>query len=391
MLNQRYSRHALIDWFSQERVQAARFVVIGAGAIGNEVVKNLALLGAGDIAIHDFDRIEPHNLTRSVLFRESDIGRHKAEVAAARAAELDPGVQARAVPGDFWTTRDFETLRHCDCVFGCVDNFEARIRLNRLCRLAGTNLIDVAIDTRHASVEVYPLAGGRPDCACYECTLPAGVYARISQRYSCAGLRRRGLAERLLPTTIVTSSTAGALAVAAAMRLLHEPEEIHGAQRTLMETMSATSSTAPLVRSEICPGCSDLMDRMQIVACDPVIGRPLPAVASSRDASWRLSDPLILGGQCTTCGHELYGEEPAQLLLAREQDDGLAVCPACGGEMTLDIADQVTPVALEVRFAGQPIPARFAVVDSGETSVVLDFSNPRSTACQIPAARSSQG
>src|SRR6202000_1651190 len=108
----------------------------------------------------------------------------------------------------------------------------------------------------------------------------------------------------------------------------HQPEDVRGAQRTLMDTMSAASSTAPLVRSEICPGCSDLMDRLQVVACDPVIGRAHPAVTSNPDATWRLSDPLILGGQCTTCGRALHGEEPAHLLLAREQDDSLSVCPA---------------------------------------------------------------
>ena len=60
----RYARHALIDWFDQDRLRAARIAVIGAGAVGNEVVKNLALLGVGAIEIFDFDRIERHNLTR---------------------------------------------------------------------------------------------------------------------------------------------------------------------------------------------------------------------------------------------------------------------------------------------------------------------------------------
>ena len=67
MRTQRYRRHDLIDWFSQERVAAARIAVIGAGAVGNEVVKNLVLLGVGAIDVFDFDVVELHNLTRSVL------------------------------------------------------------------------------------------------------------------------------------------------------------------------------------------------------------------------------------------------------------------------------------------------------------------------------------
>ena len=58
----------------------------GAGALGNEVVKNLALLGIGSMLVADFDTIEVSNLSRSVLFREADLGRRKAEVVAQRLA-----------------------------------------------------------------------------------------------------------------------------------------------------------------------------------------------------------------------------------------------------------------------------------------------------------------
>ena len=65
----------LIDWFDIERVRSARILVIGAGAIGNEVLKNLALLGIGHVFIYDKDTIDMSNLSRSVLFRASDAGR----------------------------------------------------------------------------------------------------------------------------------------------------------------------------------------------------------------------------------------------------------------------------------------------------------------------------
>ena len=66
-------------------------LVVGAGALGNEIIKNLALLGVGRVFVADRDRIERSNLSRSVLFREADCGRSKAEVAAERARELFPG------------------------------------------------------------------------------------------------------------------------------------------------------------------------------------------------------------------------------------------------------------------------------------------------------------
>ncbi len=73
-----------ISWWERERVEKAKILVVGAGALGNEVIKNLALMGVGNLYIVDFDTIEAANLSRSPLFRESDSGRRKAEVAAAR-------------------------------------------------------------------------------------------------------------------------------------------------------------------------------------------------------------------------------------------------------------------------------------------------------------------
>ena len=79
MSRERYQRHSLVDWFDQDQLAASSVVVIGAGAVGNEVLKNLCLLGIGHVHVVDFDRIEEHNLTRTVLFGPPDVGRFKAE------------------------------------------------------------------------------------------------------------------------------------------------------------------------------------------------------------------------------------------------------------------------------------------------------------------------
>src|SRR6478672_779823 len=78
----RYGRLRLISWWRQERLAAAKVLVVGAGAPGNEVMKNLALVGVGTTFLIDLDRIEASNLSRSVLFRAEDAGSPKAEVAA---------------------------------------------------------------------------------------------------------------------------------------------------------------------------------------------------------------------------------------------------------------------------------------------------------------------
>src|SRR6188474_779988 len=88
----RFGRFRLIGWWDQARLARAKVLVIGAGALGNEIIKNLALLGVGNVLIADMDRIENSNLSRSVLYREGDTGKFKAEVAARAAKDIYPQI-----------------------------------------------------------------------------------------------------------------------------------------------------------------------------------------------------------------------------------------------------------------------------------------------------------
>ena len=96
----RYDRHHSIDWWDQNRLKDSKILVAGAGALGNEVLKNLAMLGVGNITVIDFDTVSITNLTRSVLFRESDVGLSKVKVARQRALEINPEIEIQAIHGD---------------------------------------------------------------------------------------------------------------------------------------------------------------------------------------------------------------------------------------------------------------------------------------------------
>src|SRR5262245_30927491 len=112
----RYQRLRLMRWWQQDKLQEARLLVLGAGALGNEVVKNLALLGAGHVWIVDFDTIETTNLTRSVLFRAKDVGSSKSLVLAARASEINPDCVMEALQADVRYDLGFNFLRSIDVV-----------------------------------------------------------------------------------------------------------------------------------------------------------------------------------------------------------------------------------------------------------------------------------
>jgi molybdopterin-synthase adenylyltransferase len=369
---ERYARHSLIDWFDQEAVRRERLIVVGAGAVGNEVIKNLALLGVGEIHVFDRDVIEVHNLTRSVLFREGDIGQPKAVCAATRARELDPSVRITPYVGDFWATLSLTNVRAATAVFSCVDNFEARIRLNRLCALAGTPLVNVGIDSRFAVVEQFPF-NRVSRCPCYECGLPPAAYAAIAKRYSCAGLKRVAAAERRIPTTIITSSAAASLAVSVHLRSLADGLDT-SSWRYFQDTFTGQTTRTEIGINHDCPGCADLLDeRVVIAACRRIGGRWLEIGAACRLGPIALSDPALTHVQCGQCGVD--DSRTVLLHRADRYDEALAVCPHCNERAReIRVREQFSCEELLRDYAGYDLPGKFIVTRLDEaTQLVVEL------------------
>ena len=213
----RYSRLRLIPWWRQERLAAAKVLVVGAGALGNEVVKNLALLGVGTTYLVDFDTVEPSNLSRSVLFRTSDAGRSKAEVAAERALEINPDIVIHPLRCDVTTDLGLGLFADVDVVIGCLDNREARLWVNRQCWKVGTPWVDAGIQEIQGVVKVFT----PPTSACYECAMTERDYQLLNLRYSCPLLRRDQILEGKVPTAPTIASMMAALEVQEALKLIH--------------------------------------------------------------------------------------------------------------------------------------------------------------------------
>jgi adenylyltransferase/sulfurtransferase len=192
-------------------------LVVGAGALGNEVVKNLALLGLGTIYLIDLDVVEPSNLSRSVLFREEDGGRPKALVAAQRARELNPEITILPWHGDVITDLGLGLFASVDLVIGCLDNREARLWVNRQCWKTSTPWIDAGIQEIQGAVKVFV----PPDSACYECGMTERDYQLLNLRYSCPLLTRDQISEGKVPTAPTIASMMAALQVQEALKLLH--------------------------------------------------------------------------------------------------------------------------------------------------------------------------
>jgi molybdopterin/thiamine biosynthesis adenylyltransferase len=218
--DERFSRHAMVPGWSQRRLSESRVLVAGAGALGNEALKNLALLGVGELGIIDFDVIEPSNLSRCVLFQEENLGKQKAIVAAKRIRELNPTVMTRPLVADVMTEVGAGFVKEFDIVLGCLDNIASRYKLNRLCRMAGVPWLNAGIDAFCGQVSLFDPKEG----ACYECGMTSSMWQRVYERNSCL-LPKREQKETPLATTTILASLTGALQVQEAIAILMGPTQ----------------------------------------------------------------------------------------------------------------------------------------------------------------------
>lgn len=208
----------LLSWFKKEKVSNARVLVAGAGALGNEVIKDLALFGVGHIFVVDFDKIEISNLTRSVLFREEDAFEHryKAEVAAKRAMEINPQIKVTPIVGNLFSEVGLALYKSVDVIIGCLDSRLARYQLNRMAMRAGKTWIDGSIENLTGVVKIYT-----PGQSCYECGLSREEFNIIMLRTGCADVVRAQTSQGRVATTPVSASIVGAVQAQEAMKIIH--------------------------------------------------------------------------------------------------------------------------------------------------------------------------
>ncbi len=320
----RLGTFSFISWWEREKVENAKVMVVGAGALGNEVIKNLTLMGVGSIFIVDFDTIELANLSRSVLFRESDSGRNKAEIAAARAKELNPNVHVQYFHGDITTALGLGIFRRMDVIIGCLDNREARLAVNRFAYWVNKPWVDGAIQEFLGLARVFVPGEG----ACFECTLTEQARRDLSIRYSCPLLARENVLLGKVPTTPTIASIIAGIQSQEALKLIHnkpvEPgkvihfngmtNEVHTTAYTPVEDCESHWTYGEISELPLRADNTTLADLLQIAHRD-----------LGPDAVLELDQELILSLSCSQCGTR---EEVLQPI----SDVGFnrAHCPTCG-------------------------------------------------------------
>jgi adenylyltransferase/sulfurtransferase len=213
----RFSRLRLIPWWDQAKIANCKLLVVGAGALGNEILKNAALLGFRKIAVVDLDRIEESNLSRTVLYREGDVGEFKAEAAAKAYRWLAPDATVQPLVENIMHGCGLGLFEWSDIILAGLDNREARLWINRSAWKVNRPWIDGAIEGINGVARAF-LPGVAP---CYECTLGEVDWALLEKRMSCNLLVHEPTTEGKIPTTPTISSIIAGIQVQEAVKLIH--------------------------------------------------------------------------------------------------------------------------------------------------------------------------
>jgi hypothetical protein len=289
----RYARQRLIPWWDQERLRAARILVAGAGALGNEVLKNLALLGVGQFVVIDHDRIEPSNLSRAVLFTAADLGRPKVEAAARAVVRLHPEIRVSAIDGDIFYALGLGWLRHCQLAIGCLDN----------------------------------------------------LAARAAQRHACSGFRRADPEEAGEAPTLVTTAAiiGGLLAQEAARFLCGQP--VAAGSALVYNGQALTLHRSTLTRNPVCPASHASYAEVRELPCGAADLTPRRLLATALadnqgvaegELLLELGRDFLLNLACPGCGFS----ETVNRLLGQVAEDSLP-CPRCGVQRRAEVLRSV--------------------------------------------------
>ena len=241
----RYSRHILLPQIGiegQEKLLAARVLVIGAGGLGSPVALYLASAGVGRLTLCDNEDVDLTNLQRQIVHRTSAIGTRKVESARATLAAINPEVSIAAL-AERVDQRRIETLAaDADVVVDGSDNFATRHAANRACVRLKRPLVSGAAVRFDGQVAVFDLrASGAP---CYSCLFPEHGE---SEDVRCA----------VMGVFAPLTGIVGSIQAAEALKLVTGAGETLAGRLLLLDALTMQVRTIKLAKDPACPVCGN--------------------------------------------------------------------------------------------------------------------------------------
>ncbi|CAI2411888.1 molybdopterin-synthase adenylyltransferase MoeB [Serratia proteamaculans] len=165
----RYNRQIILrgfDFDGQEKLKAARVLIVGLGGLGCAAAPYLAAAGVGHLTLVDFDTVSLSNLQRQILHRDARVGMAKVESARIELSAINPHIHIDAVDGQLDDSQMAAQIAACDLVLDCTDNVATRDLLNRLCHAQRKPLVSGAAIRMEGQLSVFTY---QPDEPCYRC------------------------------------------------------------------------------------------------------------------------------------------------------------------------------------------------------------------------------
>ena len=326
-----YHRQELITWWDQKALLSSKVLVVGAGALGNEIVKNLSLVGVGNITIVDMDIIEHTNLARCVFFRREDELKLKAEVLAREASRMNTDVKT-----DFYTSPIQELgdgfLLQFDLILAGLDNREARVWLGAAAKRTGKVWIDAAIEGLSGKVQTFV-----PDGPCYACTMGDKDWEALTKRLSCKLLGVEEMEGGHAPTNATTSSIIAGIQTQEAIKYLVGKKDFYALEnkiwRMLGEQMATFTSVVEI--SDDCPFHYDYSEVAGSATVPDKMNKLWEIFKQPDDAVLSFYDDFITIAECPTCASpSKFGYKD---LMKRQ-----GTCHTCDVALTVNLASRVT-------------------------------------------------
>lgn len=167
---ERFARHIVLRHIGgpgQQKLRAARVLVVGAGGLGSPLLLYLAAAGVGTLGIVDDDAVSLSNLQRQVIHRTADVGRPKVERAQEAVQALDPGVSVEIHPFRLNTKNAAMLVEHYDVIADGSDNFDTRYLLAEICEAARKPLVHAAVNEFSGAITVLKPYEAGPDGELY--------------------------------------------------------------------------------------------------------------------------------------------------------------------------------------------------------------------------------
>jgi molybdopterin/thiamine biosynthesis adenylyltransferase len=300
----RYSRLRLIPWWDQSKIAACKVLVIGAGALGNEILKNMALLGFREVVVVDMDRIDESNLSRTILYRASDVGELKVDVAARAYKSILPEALVQPIAANITRDCGLGLFLWSDIILAGLDNREARLWINRCAWKVNRPWVDGAIEGINGIARVF--VPGVPPC--YECTLGEVDWAILDRRMSCNLLAHEDVKEGKVPTTPTIASIIAGIQVQEAVKLIHGSPTLAG-KGFVFEGLNHTSYRVEYSENADCMSHDTLAEIVKLptrsheLTLDGLWRRAKNDLAAA-DAVIEFSRDVIQKLVCPNCGKE---------------------------------------------------------------------------------------